>query len=307
MDKKRPTSPQSENSEKHPWDFHKFTQEDRKRIKQFRDDNHLGYTGFGKLLGLHGTTVKKWECGEILSCSPKHFRILVSLLRGYAVSGSTTTLDEFERIKWRCQLLILTCFKEIGEAYRILRPIRRETRRLVRHIRSALAENIRSCQDITLDTLFSELLPSAKITPKKTENAFVFNGEINSVTSALVRRLREDLDIDHRDISEVIHVNVYSVKNWERCSTKRCRNSNIEQLDALLNHRYDALLIDHHHYVSAKLNVPMMLPANLKNMLKQALERSDELVFSKSSMAEFISRFVKIMHEASDWTQKQSE
>lgn len=301
MSENKPNAPRSKSSGEHPWDEHRLNKKDRNLIGLLRDDGHMSNEAIGRRCGVHGSTVGRWYQGKILCCSPKHYAALVELfdevlIDRLGVGGLSGKYGE-----WHCHLVLLICFKRIGEAYCRLRSDRTETRRIVRHVLCALSKRVPHRHILGLDTVFKEILPSGKMPSKDLSHQIEFNGEITKDIAALVRRIRDELGVDRRDLSAVMGVSLYSIRNWENCETKRCRNAQIEILNALLNRRLDAALVDHHHYISEKKSVPKKLPANLRAMLEQAMEKSSQIVTAENAIAEYLSRFVRVMNDAAKW------
>ncbi|MCQ2397129.1 MAG: helix-turn-helix domain-containing protein [Lentisphaeria bacterium] len=245
--------------------------------------------------------MKKWESGTIVSCSPRHFKALEACFKEAALDCPNVCGLFGGYRPWHCHLVLLVCFRHIGETYGRLRINRSETRRIVRHLQSALTRKTPHRHILSISNVFAETLPSAALSQVPRSRQISFNGEITEEISERLQQIRAELGVGRRDLSAVMGVSLYSVRNWEKCGTRRCRNEHIEILDAFLNRFLDAPLVDYHHYVVALKSVPKRLPSTLRTMLGQAIERSSRIASVEAAEAEYLSRFVHVMHDVTNW------
>ena len=97
----------------------KFTEEHRRLLRAKRLDLGLSLKQLEDLLGIHCSTIRKWEAGITSQCHPRHVRPVAKFFAGgfdralqtarHQVQAQTSLPDQIAR-----------CLERLGKAYQLL-------------------------------------------------------------------------------------------------------------------------------------------------------------------------------------------
>ncbi|MBO4620937.1 MAG: helix-turn-helix transcriptional regulator [Victivallales bacterium] len=99
-----------------------FDDQTRMRLRRHRQSLGLSYSALGRFLGLHGSTLQKWENGAIRKCSLRHQKILTRFLHGDYDADIHAKLGDPRRGAYLCPISssAIECVKRLANCYRLL-------------------------------------------------------------------------------------------------------------------------------------------------------------------------------------------
>ncbi len=132
-----------------------FTEVWRRCLRGRRRSLNLTYLQLGTFIGVHWSTVRKWECGVTVSCHPRHWERVRNFLEGYYDGEIQTQFLTPEEVvdNWsRLPACVRNCLERVVNTYGLCEPRPELRERFVNKIdqttRQALANFVN--QDRTL-------------------------------------------------------------------------------------------------------------------------------------------------------------
>ena len=96
----------------------------RTELRRHRQSLGLSYSALGRFLGLHGSTIQKWENGLIHQCSLHHRENVTRFLRGEFDADIQAKLGDPRRGAYLCPISApaIECVKRLANCYHLLEP-----------------------------------------------------------------------------------------------------------------------------------------------------------------------------------------
>ncbi|MBQ4481057.1 MAG: helix-turn-helix domain-containing protein [Victivallales bacterium] len=101
-----------------------FDKQLRTELRRHRQSLGLSYSALGRFLGLHGSTIQKWENGIIRRCSLHHRENVTRFLRGEYDADIQAKLGDPRRGAYLCPISAsaIECVKRLANCYHLLEP-----------------------------------------------------------------------------------------------------------------------------------------------------------------------------------------